>query len=729
MPDQLQLRGGTTTEHNSFTGVAREVTVDTTKKTLVVHDGSQAGGTPLMKEAGANNAASVILGSGGVNALTIDGSQDITLTGASANVVWDKSDNALEFADNAKAVFGTSSDLEIVHNGTNSVIDNSTGTLFVQANTIRFTGQGNSENIAQFIKNADCKLYYNNVEKFKTSTEGVDIVSGNLTITDNYKARFGASLDLQIYHDGSNSYIDNTGTGYLILKTSGLRINSSDNQEALIHADENGNVELHYDGSKKFETFANGVRATNNGNIKLASDSGKFFMGAGDDAQLFHDGTNLHLLGDGVNATFLRAKSGENSIKLLPDGAVELYHNNSKKFETASTGIKVVAGNLDLEDSQSLRLGNSQDFLIYHNGSNSIINDNGTGDLQLVTNQGAKITLQGGSDTMANFIKDGAVELYYDGSRKLKTNSTGFQVGTTSARFLLDNITSGDGSQDIARIGLNRDNGSTSDRQLWSQVTVAPTVAKFNVFARPANDTGTAANYLEIDAVNNNFDLPRDNQKLRIGGDADLSITHSGSTGVIDNITGDLHIKTTGSGDDIVLISNDDIELQPQAGEAGCKIIGNAGVQLFFDGAAQSKAQTVSSGFAVGGKLFTSRTDTGSTTDYASFKVSFFQQIAASGSHTFQVGSVYAMGTVTTFGSRGPSASNATLATGKIFPIHVRAGATAGLGSQIGSDLGGASGGFSYTVAAASQGITVTNGSSTYAINVFVSFDLTGFVS
>ena len=52
MPDQLQLRGGTTSEHNSFTGVTREVTVDTTKKTLVVHDGSTAGGTPLMKQSG-----------------------------------------------------------------------------------------------------------------------------------------------------------------------------------------------------------------------------------------------------------------------------------------------------------------------------------------------------------------------------------------------------------------------------------------------------------------------------------------------------------------------------------------------------------------------------------------------------------------------------------------------------------------------------------------------------
>ena len=71
MPDQLQLRGGTTTEHNSFTGAAREVTVDTTKKTLVVHDGSQAGGTPLMKESGATAATTVQIGTGGVERFKI----------------------------------------------------------------------------------------------------------------------------------------------------------------------------------------------------------------------------------------------------------------------------------------------------------------------------------------------------------------------------------------------------------------------------------------------------------------------------------------------------------------------------------------------------------------------------------------------------------------------------------------------------------------------------------
>ena len=56
MPDQLQLRGGTTAQHETFTGASKEVTIDTTKKTAVVHDASTAGGNPLMREDGANSA-------------------------------------------------------------------------------------------------------------------------------------------------------------------------------------------------------------------------------------------------------------------------------------------------------------------------------------------------------------------------------------------------------------------------------------------------------------------------------------------------------------------------------------------------------------------------------------------------------------------------------------------------------------------------------------------------
>ena len=50
MATQVQWRGGSTSEHSTFTGAAREVTVDTSKQTLVVHDGSTAGGHPLQKQ-------------------------------------------------------------------------------------------------------------------------------------------------------------------------------------------------------------------------------------------------------------------------------------------------------------------------------------------------------------------------------------------------------------------------------------------------------------------------------------------------------------------------------------------------------------------------------------------------------------------------------------------------------------------------------------------------------
>ena len=50
MATQLKLRGGTTAQHATFTGAEKEVTVDTTKDTLVVHDGVTAGGIPLAKE-------------------------------------------------------------------------------------------------------------------------------------------------------------------------------------------------------------------------------------------------------------------------------------------------------------------------------------------------------------------------------------------------------------------------------------------------------------------------------------------------------------------------------------------------------------------------------------------------------------------------------------------------------------------------------------------------------
>ena len=54
MATQVQFRRGTTGQHSAFTGAVGEVTVDTEKKTVCIHDASQAGGFPLLKEDGSN---------------------------------------------------------------------------------------------------------------------------------------------------------------------------------------------------------------------------------------------------------------------------------------------------------------------------------------------------------------------------------------------------------------------------------------------------------------------------------------------------------------------------------------------------------------------------------------------------------------------------------------------------------------------------------------------------
>ncbi len=54
MATQVQFRRGTTGQHSAFTGAVGEVTVDTEKRTVCIHDATQAGGFPLLREDGSN---------------------------------------------------------------------------------------------------------------------------------------------------------------------------------------------------------------------------------------------------------------------------------------------------------------------------------------------------------------------------------------------------------------------------------------------------------------------------------------------------------------------------------------------------------------------------------------------------------------------------------------------------------------------------------------------------
>ena len=519
MPDQLQLRGGTTTEHNSFTGALREVTVDTTKKTLVVHDGASAGGTALMKESGGNAASSVQIGSGGVNAFTIDSNQDITLTGASANVVWDKSDNALEFADNAKALFGTGSDLEIFHDGNNSVIRNNTGGTYIKGlagggNTI-YLQPLNNANSAVFNPTAAAELYYDNGKKLETTSDGtltsgaiktnaatsnaasanqatfdfngqnarllsyhgsgsslsaftnpnggslaerfrIDANGHVLIPADNAKLQIGASQDLEIYHDGTHSHINNatndltiectTNDAAVNIKANHIHLKDETNQSFLKGIENTAAVELYFGGSKKFETTSSGVLIAN-GNVSsvpagngtasgasLDTTGGDIFTG-----RVFIQGENKSADSDfltGINnngsqLVFYDYSNTEHLLKFNKNGSTELNYDGSKKLETRSGGVTVqgqlsVANtasggvSLSIPDNSKAAFGTGDDLQIYHSSNTNII-DSGS----------ANFTLVHGEDSMIQALHDAQVELFHNGNKKFETTTNGVTVTGT----------------------------------------------------------------------------------------------------------------------------------------------------------------------------------------------------------------------------------------------------------------------------------------------------------
>ena len=114
---------------------------------------------------------------------------------------------------------------------------------------------------------ADCIT----VDSTVVRTTGVQSIAGTKTFTslvnanaglrldDNDKIELGSNEDLKIYHDGSNSYIEDSGTGNLKIRTNGLNVMNAANSEIMIGAAENGAVDLYYNNSNKFQTTASGI--------------------------------------------------------------------------------------------------------------------------------------------------------------------------------------------------------------------------------------------------------------------------------------------------------------------------------------------------------------------------------------------------------------------------------------------------------------------------------------
>ncbi len=257
-----------------------------------------------------------------------------------------------------------------------------------------------------------------------------------LDLNDSVELRLGNSQDFRLYHDGTNTQIRNT-TGLLTVGTDVFNVYAMSANEVMLRADLNSDVELYYDGVKKLETNADGIKVS--GDI-VADDNKLIKLGNDGDLKLYHSGVDSYIKDTGTGQLILQSdefrvrNAAGNELIILADedGAVKLYHDNSLKFETTNSGCKVTGQLLvpqdfvKLDDDVELYLGNGNDLQISHDGSNSRIK-NTTGTLYVL---GDRSGLLNAAETEWGvlYTANSSVELYYDGTKKLETASNGIQL-------------------------------------------------------------------------------------------------------------------------------------------------------------------------------------------------------------------------------------------------------------------------------------------------------------
>ena len=228
---------------------------------------------------------------------------------------------------------------------------------------------------------------------------GGDLASNgnNINMADDDIINVGSGNDLRIRHNGSNSLIEDVGTGNLQIRGDDVHITGT-NDEILAKFIENTGVELYHDGSsKKFETTSSGASVTGTLDVSNAlnvtglttlndslimGDNVIAKFGAGSDLRIYHDGNDSYIDDAGVGSLLLRTTTGSNvTIKSTNDvmakfktaDSVELYYNNLKRIETHTQGAAIgqVSTIPSMTDfSCQILAGNSGFIGNYHSGSN-----------------------------------------------------------------------------------------------------------------------------------------------------------------------------------------------------------------------------------------------------------------------------------------------------------------------------------------------------------------------
>ena len=202
-----------------------------------------------------------------------------------------------------------------------------------------------------------------------------DVNVANLRLDDTQKAFFGDNNDLRIYHSGTASFIEQTGTG-----TGPLNI-----RQAIDDAD-----------------------------IVIQSDNGS-------------GGTAAYFRADGSNGEAVLYHYGSEKFATKSDGIDVTGHTETDTLRVS--GVSTFQSNVDFGDDDKLRFGANQELEIFYNtgNGNSIIQENGSGNLVLNADN-LIIRNSAANENKAKFVTNGGAILYYDNSLKFQTTGYGATV-------------------------------------------------------------------------------------------------------------------------------------------------------------------------------------------------------------------------------------------------------------------------------------------------------------
>ena len=341
----------------------------------------------------------------------VSATQDATLTWNTSSDRFNFS-HGLDFPASTLLVFGDNDDLRIQHNNANAVFSNFTGNIdfknFADDSDIRFWSDDGAGGSAVYFK--------------LNGSEGRSVASKDIRFEDAIKSTYGNSDDLQIYHDGSNSYISENGTGNLILKGGGQILLKSPADENMIMATGNGAVNLYYDNANKFQTTTTGINIvgtavadnlhinSTSGQLKISrvgsSDNGIYWdrLGTQDAAiqvasneQLnidnnFGNPINLRIGADGSETTYLSVSTSGIDVTgtvtsdgLTVDGdasSIDFTGTSGSNFINAKQGLKV---DIDSDNNQG-----AVDFTVTHDGgTKNLFNVDESGDISFYDDTGS----------------------------------------------------------------------------------------------------------------------------------------------------------------------------------------------------------------------------------------------------------------------------------------------------------------------------------------------------